>query len=90
MLTNPAVLAVLMPLTGAKVIGLAAGLPLRFRQGERFEFSTTNYFVNGLDLVATGVSGPANSGPGNPMTVNVKWFNQGTSAPPAKAFSKSG
>ena len=45
--------------------------------------STTNYFVNGLDLVATGVSGPANSGPGNPMTVNVKWFNQGTSAPPA-------
>jgi hypothetical protein len=42
--------------------------------------STTNYFVNGLDLVATGVSGPAQSGPGNPVVVNAKWFNQGTTA----------
>jgi hypothetical protein len=45
--------------------------------------TTANYFVNGLDLVATGVSGPVNSGPGNPMVVNVKYFNQGTAAPPA-------
>jgi len=42
---------------------------------------TLTYFVNGLDLVATSVSGPANSGPGNTITVNHKWFNQGTSAP---------
>ncbi len=45
--------------------------------------STANYFVSGLDLVATGVSGPASSGPGNPMVVNAKWFNQGTAAAPA-------
>ncbi len=40
--------------------------------------STASYFVSGLDLVATAVSGPANSGPGNVITVNAKWFNQGT------------
>ena len=40
--------------------------------------ATTNYFVQGLDLVATAVSGPALSGPTNNISVNVKWFNQGT------------
>ncbi|MBS1149958.1 MAG: Endonuclease/exonuclease/phosphatase family protein, partial [Myxococcaceae bacterium] len=45
--------------------------------------STANYFVSGLDLVATQVSGPANSGPGNPIVVNAKWFNQGTDPVPA-------
>ena len=48
--------------------------------------STSNYFVNGLDLVATGVSGPANSGPGNPVVVNAKWFNQGTSSAGTVAY----
>ncbi|MFZ5469332.1 MAG: CARDB domain-containing protein [Myxococcota bacterium] len=43
--------------------------------------STANYFTQGVDLVATSVSGPALSGPGSNITVNVKWFNQGTSAP---------
>ncbi len=40
--------------------------------------ATSNYFVSGLDLVATSVTGPAMTGPGNMMTVNVNWFNQGT------------
>ncbi len=48
--------------------------------------STANFFVNGLDLVATGVSGPANSGPGNSVSVNVKFFNQGTAAAPNVKF----
>ena len=43
--------------------------------------STDNYFVNGLDLVASSITGPANSGPGNSMTVHVNYFNQGTNAP---------
>jgi subtilase family serine protease len=42
---------------------------------------TNTFFINGLDLVATSVSGPANSGPGNPIVVNVKWQNQGSAAP---------
>ncbi|MBI3183515.1 MAG: putative Ig domain-containing protein [Myxococcales bacterium] len=40
--------------------------------------STLNYFTQGVDLVALSVSGPALSGPGNSMPVNVKYFNQGT------------
>ncbi len=40
--------------------------------------STANYFVSGLDLVATSISGPAMSGPGNMMTITPNWFNQGT------------
>lgn len=40
--------------------------------------STANYFVQGLDLVATSVSGPPASGPTNAIVVNAKWFNQGT------------
>ncbi|MHB8872720.1 MAG: CARDB domain-containing protein [Myxococcaceae bacterium] len=40
--------------------------------------STASYFTQGLDLVATSVSGPASSGPGNTISVNAKWFNQGT------------
>jgi len=42
--------------------------------------STSNYFVSGLDLVATSISGPTMSGPGNMVTINVNWFNQGTDA----------
>ena len=50
------------------------------------EFSETNNvgattlpFTQGFDLVAQGVSGaPATSGPGNSITVNVTWTNQGT------------
>jgi MYXO-CTERM domain-containing protein len=42
--------------------------------------TTANYFVSGLDLVATSVTGPTMSGPGNSMTVHVNWFNQGTDA----------
>jgi uncharacterized repeat protein (TIGR01451 family) len=40
--------------------------------------STANYFVQGLDLVASSISGPAMSGPGNMMTVELKYYNQGT------------
>lgn len=40
--------------------------------------STANYFVQGLDLVTTSVSGPVSSGPSNAIVVNAKWFNQGT------------
>ncbi len=40
--------------------------------------STDNYFVSGLDLVATSISGPATSGPGNVINVELKYFNQGT------------
>jgi subtilase family serine protease len=40
--------------------------------------STSDYFVSGLDIVAKSISGPAASGPGNSMTVEVKYLNQGT------------
>lgn len=40
--------------------------------------STANYFVYGLDLVATGVSGPATTGGGNVENITVQYFNQGT------------
>ncbi|MBX7097252.1 MAG: putative Ig domain-containing protein [Myxococcaceae bacterium] len=42
--------------------------------------STLNYFVNGLDLVATSVTGPANSGPGNSINLGIRFFNQGTNS----------
>ncbi len=42
--------------------------------------STASYFTQGVDLVATAISGPANSGPGNNLSVQVQWFNQGTDA----------
>ena len=47
---------------------------------------TTSYFINGLDLVATSVTGPANSGPGNQMSLNLKWFNQGTTSAGAVSY----
>src|SRR5439155_25801347 len=40
--------------------------------------STANYFTSGVDLVATSVSGPAQSGPDSTITVPVSWFNQGS------------
>ncbi len=40
--------------------------------------STATYFVYGLDLVATSISGPANTGGGNTENIQVNWFNQGT------------
>ncbi|MBK7858469.1 MAG: putative Ig domain-containing protein [Archangiaceae bacterium] len=47
--------------------------------GETNNFgATTNYFTSGIDLVATGITGPANSGPGNSVTLHTNWFNQGT------------
>jgi subtilase family serine protease len=47
--------------------------------GESNNFgATTNYFTSGVDLVATGITGPTQSGPGNLITVHVNWFNQGT------------
>lgn len=48
--------------------------------------STNNYFVNGLDLVATGISGPANTGPGNMINVNATFFNQGTQSAGAVVY----
>ncbi len=39
--------------------------------------STQVPFIQGLDLVASTVSGPSLSGPGNNMTAHVKFFNQG-------------
>jgi len=46
--------------------------------GESNNFGATiTYFTQGVDLVATSISGPAMSGPGNPMTVNLSYFNQG-------------
>ncbi len=47
--------------------------------------SSTSYFVNGIDLIATEVSnlGAITTGPGNPMSVNVKWTNLGTIPTPS-------
>lgn len=42
--------------------------------------STASYFTQGVDLVASSVSGPALSGPGNTIQVNAKYFNQGSTA----------
>jgi uncharacterized protein (TIGR03382 family) len=39
--------------------------------------STSVPFIQGLDLVASTVSGPVLSGPGNMMTSHIKFFNQG-------------
>lgn len=40
--------------------------------------STDTYFQQGIDLIATAVSGPATTGPGNMMTVNARFQNLGT------------
>lgn len=42
--------------------------------------STINYFTSGVDLVATSVSGPATSGPESSISLNVRYFNQGSDA----------
>ncbi len=42
--------------------------------------ATTNYFSQGVDLVATSISGPAMSGPGNSITLNLSYFNQGSTS----------
>ncbi len=46
--------------------------------GEANNFgATTNYFSQGVDLVATGITGPAMTGPGNMIMVHLNYFNQG-------------
>jgi hypothetical protein len=40
--------------------------------------ATVNYFTQGFDMVAVGVNGPSQSGPGNNIAINVSWQNQGT------------
>ncbi len=43
--------------------------------------STPNYFINGVDLVATSIgNGPANAQPGNAFNLAVSVFNQGVDA----------
>ncbi|MDP1827711.1 MAG: CARDB domain-containing protein [Archangium sp.] len=40
--------------------------------------STTSAFVQGIDLVATSVSGPVSTGGGNPESFPISFFNRGT------------
>ncbi|MBL8957090.1 MAG: hypothetical protein JNK82_40325, partial [Myxococcaceae bacterium] len=39
------------------------------------------YFAQGIDFVATSISGPANAGPGSSITVHVEYWNQGNGTP---------
>ncbi|MFT3836818.1 MAG: CARDB domain-containing protein [Myxococcaceae bacterium] len=39
---------------------------------------TANYFIQGVDLVATSIAGPATTGPGNTVQFEAQYFNQGT------------
>ncbi len=41
--------------------------------------ATSNYFTQGIDLVATSVSGPSTTGPGATIQLESKFFNQGVS-----------
>ncbi|MEW5737437.1 MAG: CARDB domain-containing protein [Myxococcota bacterium] len=48
--------------------------------------STLDSFVQGLDLVATSISGPASTGGGNVDPVQVSFYNRGTTAPGPVTF----
>lgn len=46
--------------------------------------STPNYFINGIDYVATSMSnGPLSAGPGDAITLTPDFFNQGIEGPGA-------
>ena len=48
--------------------------------------STVDTFVQGLDLVATSISGVASSGGGNVDPIQVNFYNRGTDSPGTVAF----
>jgi MYXO-CTERM domain-containing protein len=44
--------------------------------------SSANSFIKGVELVASSITGaPANIGPGQPVTLNVNFYNQGLDTP---------
>lgn len=57
------------------------GVVTEFTEGNNLG-ATLTYFTFGIDLVAVGITGPSQTGPGNTVALSLDWFNQGTDPAP--------